>query len=276
MIKAFLQIIRPFNCFFTALCVVYGAMIKATVFDIRVIILSALAATFIAAGGYVLNDYYDLEIDKINRKDRVLPSGKISPGTALKYAWILMITGFFLSVLTWHKWCIIIAVVNTLLLVVYAGYLKKTFLLGNLLIAYSAASTFFYGAIANDNVSYALAISFIAFTYTLIREIIKDTEDVEGDMSQGAKTIPIVMGKTWTFSITFTLILAMGIGVFSLFWHGMISMLTFNLLNIFTILPLLISYLFLNRNVTKKNLNYISNLMKLNMFFILIIMWIGK
>ena len=191
----FLKIIRPVNGLFTVLCVFFGAFYLKNITFSMPIFFAALSAFFISTAGYVINDFFDIEIDMINRPDRILPSKQISPKVAYIYAVILFVLGLLASVLTQNKFCILIAFINTILLFYYAKYFKKTFLLGNVIVAFAAGSTFIFGALANSNLLFGTIPAFFAFLYTLIRELIKDAEDVDGDKKLNAKTIPVLLGK---------------------------------------------------------------------------------
>lgn len=156
------------------------------------------SVSLIAAGGYVINDYFDLPIDIINRPDRPLPRGLLTPQQAYMYAALLFVLGVCASAVTGSMVCVGMALLNTLLLFFYARNLKMSFLWGNLIVAWAAAATFLYGAAAAGSVSAVMGLSVYAFLFTLLREVIKDREDVPGDIKLGAKTLAVVGGRTYT------------------------------------------------------------------------------
>ncbi|MDA3813213.1 MAG: geranylgeranylglycerol-phosphate geranylgeranyltransferase, partial [Candidatus Cloacimonetes bacterium] len=192
---SFIKIIRPFNCVFVTLSVFFGAYYHSANSNIYPIIFAALSACLIAAAGYVINDFFDIPIDIINRPDRILPSGKITPKTAYIFSIMLFISGITASYFTQNYYCVIIAIVNSILLFSYAKTFKMSFLTGNILVAYITASTFLFGGLCNDNVKNSMIIFIFAFLYTFIREIIKDGEDIEGDIKLGAKTLAVKIGR---------------------------------------------------------------------------------
>lgn len=272
--SAFYKIIRPFNCIFVALTVLFGAFYK-NVTDLSFNILAAvLTAVFIAASGYVINDYYDLEIDKINKPKRVLPSGKIKPIFAFNYSIILLSLGILFSFFCGHFLGIIIAITNALLLLLYAKRLKLMFFWGNLIVAYTAASTFIFGGLSNENVSNSLLVFCYAFLYTLIREIIKDLEDVEGDKSSSGKTLAIKFGLKKTVLVSFLISLLIIFLTFFSYYQGHLSRLSFILMSILVHFPLLFFHYFIIKNNHSFVLNKISTLMKFDMLLLLIIITI--
>lgn len=148
----------------------------------------------IAAAGYVINDYYDIKIDVINKPQRVVV-GKEMPRRQAMLAH-LFLTGLGVlvgMVLSWQVGLVTLGA--ALLLWGYSARFKKVFLLGNLVISLLGAVMLLVVAVQarTDNVAiYAYAV--FAFIISLVREIIKDIEDVKGDASFACRTIPIVIG----------------------------------------------------------------------------------
>ncbi len=157
----------------------------------------------ITAAGNVINDYHDAEIDAINRPDRPIPSGTITRRAALVYAIFLFLISILIGVLFAPLPLIIIAVVNSLLLWLYASHLKVMPLLGNLAVSYLSASIFIFGGALDGwiGVFANLPIAGATFFVILARELIKDAEDMPGDQAQGARTLPILYGLRRTVFI---------------------------------------------------------------------------
>ena len=204
-LKDTLEIARPINCVMGALSVIIGLL--NTRIDIPVerlvinIILGVFTYIFIAASGMVINDIYDVEIDKINRPERPIPRGSIT----LKQAKLLFI--IYLS------FGIILCIVNTILFNlsllnfilasffgfigwVYAKWGKKSGFFGNLVVGISFSIGLVYGALLNSILIplYILYFFITAFSLLVSREIIKGCEDIEGDKKQGVKTLAIKYG----------------------------------------------------------------------------------
>jgi len=157
-------------------------------------LLTAVSASLIAAGGNVINDIYDIETDKINRPERALPSGKISLNAAFNYYLLLTSCGIVISVIISY---LAFAVAFTVFagLWFYATTLKRLPLAGNIAIAIFTGMVFPYGALAAGELSAGYFPFLFAFLTTLIREVLKDLEDTGGDRQTGARTFPVLYGE---------------------------------------------------------------------------------
>lgn len=157
-----------------------------------------LAVFLITGAGNAINDYFDYRIDWINRPSRPIPSGRIS-----RYAVLYISTSLFFAGIVMSYWlgpvCLFLAVFNSFLLFVYARTLKSVALLGNMVVSYLTGSTFLFGgAVAvfgTAGIQSTVILFILACLVTLAREIVKDIEDMEGDMREGAGTLPIRIGK---------------------------------------------------------------------------------
>lgn len=153
-----------------------------------------LATILIAAGGYVINDYFDIKIDLINKPKEVYIGRIISRRKALLLHQVLSFSGITLGAYLGLK-IFLLNVLSVTLLWFYASVFKKKAFTGNLIVAFLTALSICEIAIFYDsNVKIIYAYAIFAFFITLIREIIKDVEDMAGDKSYGAQTIPISFG----------------------------------------------------------------------------------
>jgi geranylgeranylglycerol-phosphate geranylgeranyltransferase len=184
--------------------------------DPLAITLTFLAVFLITGAGNVINDYYDRDIDAINRPKRPIPSGRISPKWAWNYSLALFVIGCLLAGLV-NQICLLVAAFNSVLLFFYARNLKATPLMGNLCVAFLTGSTFLFGGAAAGAAGLlANQIPFLlSFLATMSREIAKDIEDIEGDRQGGAKTLPILAGEK--ASAVLAAIFALAAVAFSLF-----------------------------------------------------------
>ncbi len=167
------------------------------------VLLTFFTALFLEASTFALNDYYDLEIDRINKRtDRPLVRGDISPKTALYSFYILFPLGLICSYFV-NLTCFVIALITALLSVLYDVKMKKIKLVGNFYIAYIMAIPFIFGGAAvlkNDGFSLEninpviYIIALIAFLAGSGREIMKDVMDFEGDKKLGVKSFPKYIG----------------------------------------------------------------------------------
>lgn len=192
---AFWEILRPFNCLMASAAAIIGLLV-AMVQDVRAALIIVGAVFLITGAGNVINDYYDRQIDAVNRPDRPIPSKRIQPQTAFYYSIILFAAGCILAGQA-GQMCLLIAAFNSILLFFYARNLKATPLLGNLSVSYLTGSTFLFGgAVAGLGGLLANQVPFgLSFLASMSREIAKDIEDMEGDRQGGARTLPILAGE---------------------------------------------------------------------------------
>lgn len=220
-LAGFFTIIRPANSVVAGLATIVAYLIATGTLVPGIILLMAVV-TLITAAGNVINDYYDAEIDAINRPERPIPSGTVSRNAALLYAGVLFVLGIIISVFT-PLLCLVIAVLNSALLVAYAARLKSTPFFGNAAVSYLSSSIFLFGG-AFDGWSgfvHMLPVAAITFLAMLARELLKDAEDIEGDRAGGADTLAIRIGVKKTALLAFIFALAaIAASAFPFFWWG--------------------------------------------------------
>ena len=175
-----------------------------------------LATTCITAGGYVINDYFDIRSDLINRGE-VIVGTRIPRRKAMMWHNILNVAGvsagFFVSYRIGYFWAGVIFILVSGLLYFYSATYKRQFLIGNLVVALLTAMVPMlvvlyeiapiYKHYINLTASmpslkaiwfWGLGFSSFAFLTTLGREIIKDMEDFEGDRAYGSNSVPVIAG----------------------------------------------------------------------------------
>ncbi len=227
--QSILKLIRYKNLFLIILTQVlikyalfasFGVSITLSLFEFILLVLATLC---IAAAGNVINDVYDVETDLVNKPHKVIVGKSISEKTALNLFIILNVIGvgigFYLSNRIGHSGFAALFIIISVLLYIYATYLKQTVLIGNIIVSVLVAmSIIIVGlfdllpAITPQNQQTQLAIFKIVFNYAvfafminLLREIIKDIEDVDGDSKVEIKTLPIVIGKKRAIILVFIL-----------------------------------------------------------------------
>jgi len=188
----YIEIIRPGTSLLAALGAIIGAVISGAPFSILFLYIF-LAVFLITGAGMVLNDYYDLEIDKVNAPHRPLPSERISKREAFSFSGLLFLGGFFFSALL-GPYFSLLTLVNSWLEVLYASDFKRRFLIGNIVVSYLAASVFLFGALLTFDFRIVWIISLLAFLANMGREIFKAIEDIKGDREMKLETLPIVAG----------------------------------------------------------------------------------
>lgn len=193
--KSCIELSRPLNSLMAAVFVAIVVLMSGETNATLMIAASSVVVTLTAAGN-VINDYYDKDIDAINKPDRPIPSKRIQEEIALLFCVVLFAIGILMAG-TLNQIAFAIAVINSVLLVSYAIRLKKVGFIGNLVVSYLAGSTFlFAGAVVNTFYSWSIgAVLFVsAFFVTGGREIAKAMEDLKGDKEAGAKTLPVMLG----------------------------------------------------------------------------------
>ena len=191
---AYIELSRPINGMIAFLSVFLGALLASGgISPLSNVLIIAIAALLLLSAGNAINDYCDIEIDRVNKPDRPIPSGRIRATQARSFAFVLMVIGVCLGI--WVGWAAaFISLCVALLLMLYAWRLKQTPLLGNLVVALLTGLVFFVGGIAVDAMAGVGLPALYAFLFTAAREIVKDIEDVQGDQSVGAHTLPIQWG----------------------------------------------------------------------------------
>ncbi len=272
---AYIELARPVNVLIAAASVLVGALVAGPAhFSLR-IPLACLVAALITGGANAINDVYDLEIDRINKPGRPLPSGRVNSLQGFLYGSCLLVLGMVASSLLGLSG-VIIALVASFLLVVYSAWLKRSLLLGNLTVALVSALAFLYGGIAVRQVSQALVPAVFAFLFHLGREILKDAQDEEGDKIFAARTLPVVIGVPgalrWMSLVFGLLILATVfpylVGLYSLAYL-MVAILGVDL-------PLVYVIFSSQRNLSHGHLGRMSLLLKVAMGLGLVALLLGR
>jgi 4-hydroxybenzoate polyprenyltransferase len=182
--------------------------------DTRQFIFLVIASVMIAAAGYIINDYFDLNIDQVNKPDKVVVNVIINRRWVIFWHMFLSLLGLFFSFAALplnNYWHLVLAnLASIILLWFYSTNFKKQLLIGNILISLLTAWVIMVLFLSkqplqldhilavktNEVRFFRLTIVYAAFAFiiSLIREVIKDMEDVEGDRRYGCRTMPIVWG----------------------------------------------------------------------------------
>ena len=238
LITAFIRLIRWPNLVFIALtqfifvyCVMMpvfrNSSIEPNVHGL-IFFLICISSVLIAAAGYIINDYFDLNIDQVNKPGKLVVEKIIRRRSAIFWHIILSIAGIALGFYvdyTTHIWLLGFSnAACVFLLFIYSASLKRKFLIGNILISLLTSWTILVVAwceynhlIKTNNGLHAdkiLRDTFLfagfAFVISLIREVVKDMEDIEGDRKYGCKTMPVIWGinATKIFASVWLVVLA--------------------------------------------------------------------
>lgn len=276
LIPAFFRLIRWQNGLFIILTqlLFYFCIYKSvnkTDESLHQIVWLVIASVFIASAGYIINDYFDLNIDRINKPNKNVVDSVISRRWVILWHLLLSMAGILATAIavSFQKWYLILAnVVCVILLWLYSTSFKRQFLIGNIVIAILTSWTIlilffakvsFHAAFNSPDVEtvkffrVAFLYAGFAFIITIIREAIKDVEDMAGDRRYGCKTLPIVVGVTATkvYTAVWIVVLVAALVVLQLYilqfqWWWAIGYLTIGV-----IFPLL--YLFIQHYRAKSS-----------------------
>lgn len=190
---ALIESIRPI----TALLGLAGAYIGGIVADAPYFsypLILAMIVVFLATGGSMAyNDYFDRKIDTISHPKRPIPSKRITAKESLYFSYVLFAIALVISLfINWI--CFGILIFSYIGMYIYEVYLKNVGFIGNVLVAFLASITFTFGGAAVGKPFASVLLSLIAFFLFTGREILKDVQDVEGDL-MGRKTLPMSIGE---------------------------------------------------------------------------------
>lgn len=235
---------------------------KRTIYDYRLLLLS-ISTILIAAAGYIINDYYDVKIDYINKPDRVVIGKSITRRFAILFHVVLSFLGLAIG----GYLSLSITALNAVtifLLWLYSNNLKRLPFIGNLVVGLlTAASVYSVEILYRTGNPIVMIYSVFALFMTLIREIIKDIEDLKGDNTFGCQTLPIVLGIRRTKFVIYSLIAVFSVSVIIL--DQVYEALPFRYYMIFLYVPLLILFYLLIRADTKRDFLRLSTLCKVIM-----------
>ncbi|MBY0535148.1 MAG: geranylgeranylglycerol-phosphate geranylgeranyltransferase [Chitinophagaceae bacterium] len=308
LVMAFFKLIRSMNLFFIVItqCLFYYAILVPTYHHYdrpiglqpNLFYLLVFASVLIAAGGYIINDYFDINIDRINKPDKLVVDKIIRRRWAIIWHWLMSTAGILISFFVGWKLShtIFLGLFNigcVVLLWFYSTTFKKKLLSGNIIISILTAWVVFvlYAAEFGYSVTYgglesidALAKVFklavvyagFAFIISLIREVVKDIEDMAGDSKYGCKTMPVVWGVrvSKVFIATWLIVLMASITILQLYVIRFGWWLSISYAAILIIAPLLLIFLKLSKAKSTQDFHQLSNWIKavmmtgiLSMFF---------
>lgn len=171
-----------------------GALVSGGLSPFDKVILAAISGSLITGAANTINDCFDLDIDAINKPNRPLAAGLISTSAAKTWSFILFALGIALS-FPINIRAIAIAILASSFLFLYSSHLKRTVLWGNLTVSMVAGLAFIYGGVAVNSFRLALIPAVLAFFFHLGRELLKDIEDMPGDLQSNLRTFPLVYGR---------------------------------------------------------------------------------
>ncbi|WP_439558918.1 geranylgeranylglycerol-phosphate geranylgeranyltransferase [Dyadobacter sp.] len=242
---------------------------KSIIADPDLFLLS-LSTVCIAAAGYIINDYFDIKIDIVNKPERVVVGRYLKRRWAIGAHQILNVLGAVLG-LAVSPYIFLINVFSITLLWFYSERFKRAPFIGNFIVSLLTAMSLLILTVhfpANRHL--VLIYSVFSFFISLVREVAKDMEDIKGDEAHGCRTLPIIWGIPRTRNFLYVVLILF---VFTLFAMARVlnnSLLV--LLFILLLLPILYLAFKLSRADTRKDFKEISSLCKIIMLLGLLTM----
>ena len=301
-----LRLTRPINLLIIALTMylmrsrVLGTLLEAAEGSLLMspldFLLLVISTVLIAAGGNVINDYFDTRIDRINRPHNVIVGRTVKRRVAMVFHVVLSAVGLVIGLfVAWHTGQHVLALIPVFsigALWTYSTTFKRRFLIGNGLVAVLTALVPLsvglyeipmqhqqYAGMLQGNVrnaedlalflnvlwSWIIGYSAFAFLSTLVRELQKDMADMKGDVAAGCRTVPIVLGQTWARVLVITYIFILVIGLLAIRRVYLNDEMSFWYFGIGIIAPLLLSAGFTYNARTRREHNTAGMIMKFAM-----------
>lgn len=236
-LMAFFQLIRYPNLLFIALtqAIFYFRIIRKAsdgqpLLSSTDFLLLMIASVVIAAAGYIINDYFDMDIDYVNKPDKMVIGRVIGRRWAMLLHMMFSLTGLFLTaIVSMHLgslWLLFFNFLSVFLLLLYSTSFKKQLIIGNVIISLLTAwviISLFVAELKWDDMlymksrqsqlsvlyKYTLIYAAFAFIVSLIREVVKDAEDQVGDKLHGCRTMPVLWGERSTKIFLFVWLLVL-------------------------------------------------------------------
>ncbi len=274
-IRAFFTLTRPVNVLIGGISIFMGAFIAGSIHPLSKVMLAVLSGALLAGAANSINDYFDVNIDKINKPYRPIPSGRLTRKESFIFSIILFSLGTFLTAfINWKA--LVIALLSCFVLYAYSAHLKRTVLWGNFSVSLMTALAFIFGGIAVDRLNAAIIPAGFAFLYHFGREIIKDMEDREGDMSEGIRTLPLVYGNKVAMLFTTCLYILLIIITYVPYVLRIFGITYLLVVSLGVNVVLIYSMISMWKRPVPENLGRLSTLLKMDMFVGLIAIYLGR
>lgn len=268
-LRGIILLLRPKNAILASIGALVGWFsAENPYYQVYHLVLCLLVPPLILMGGNAINDFFDVEIDRINRPYRPIPSGLVSRREAALLYLLLSAAGvllsYFISIIHF-----LIALLFSAAWYIYGLRLKREGLIGNILVSLGVAFTIIYGGL--HSITYKVVMySLIAFLVNLAREIAKGVEDIEGDRAAGVRTIAVTRGEKKAGRCVSIVCLSAVIATYIPFISGL-SGLVYLLLSTSAVLFLIRSAV-ISWNISKETAGAASSLIKISMLLGLLAM----
>tara|TARA_B100001179_G_scaffold120440_1_gene86079 strand:+ start:84 stop:929 length:846 start_codon:yes stop_codon:yes gene_type:complete len=275
-IIAHIRLFRPLNLLTGAFAVYVSSAILRSLYQTSELTFAILTVVGYNAAANSLNDFIDFKIDQVNRPGRPLTAGLVKRNTALIFS-VLLFIGGSVTALFLSKLAAMIAILIVLPLIIsYNLKLKQLPLVGNIVIALILGLTFIFSGAVFGNIKPMIIPCFLAFGLTLVRELVKDIEDMEGDRQSGLITFPIIAGFNRAGKLTALFAVIIGVGALAPYMMGIYSFwyLVFLVLGVET--PLVTLVVLFMKSPEKINFSLASKILKISTILGIIAIYCGS
>ena len=275
-IKNIFSLIRGYNIILSGIAVLISSYLLDSLLLYKTVEVSIIVMSTMALGN-IMNDFLDIESDKINHPNRVLVNNKMATNDAIILFFLIAIILLYFSIYISFKGLLFLYLLILPLLFSYNLYLKKFPVIGNLIVSLLLGSVFLFTELSILNsINILLIPFFLVSVFSFVREMIKDMQDYTGDKRAGMNTLPIIVGKkNMNYIIFYSMLILIMVLLFPfIFWGYNFKYLL--LLIIFIEIPLIYSLILLIKYPSKKTYGLLANLLKMLTLGGLIIIMVSK
>lgn len=274
-LKAYIDLTRPVNVGITMLSIPAASILAgAKPLQWLEVVISAVTGGIVAAAANSINDFFDVEIDRINKPSRPIPRGDATKNEAKAEWMVLSIVAIALNILL-NIYALVIVVFAVGILYWYSALFKRTIVLGNIVVGIMTGMAFVYGAVVVGNPSRSAMPALFAFLINLAREVIKDIEDIEGDRREHAMTLPVKYGikpALWLATGTIVVLIVATVAAYRLRVYTIVYF--YLVLSVDAILVIIVAWMW--KDQTSATMNRLSNGLKLCMIIGLVAIFLGS
>ena len=275
-IIAHIRLFRPLNLLTGAFAVYVSSAILRSLYQTSELTFAILTVVCYNAAANSLNDFIDFKIDQVNHPDRPLTAGLVKRNTALIFS-VLLFVGGSVTALFLSKLAAMIAILIVLPLIIsYNLKLKQLPLVGNIVIALILGLTFVFSGAVFGNIKPMIIPCFLAFGLTLVRELVKDIEDMEGDRLAGLTTFPIIAGFNRAGKLTALFAVIIGVGALAPYVMDYYSFWYLAFLVLGVEIPLIILVVLFMKSPEKLNFSLASKTLKISTILGIIAIYCGS
>lgn len=274
-VYALLSLMRPLNAVITFVAVLTaGAIAGAKTEHLALLLFASTAGAFLSSAGNVINDVYDVEIDRVNKPLRALASGVIQKSTAIWWGICCALIGSVFALLAGIH-LLPIAIASMVIMYVYNAFLKRSPLIGNVVVGILTGTAFIFGSYSVGNIEAGVIPALFACLFNISREILKDIEDIEGDKVGRIRTFPIEYGVEAALLLTTILFALIIIGTFLPFLMGLYNFAYLILVFLGVDLVLIYTAVSMWRSPTASVIGKLNRVLKYDMLIGILAIFIG-